>query len=68
MSKTPFEEFRDLILADVAIQDELRRLSDRKDFVARVVHLSQERGFKFTSDDIESEMRLGGRIWNEQVI
>jgi hypothetical protein len=65
MSKTPFEEFRDLVLVDEAMQEELRRFSDRKEFVARVLELSHEHEFEFTTDDIESEMRVGGRVWTE---
>ena len=65
MLDASFEKFRDLVLADEAMQKELRGLSDRKEFVARVVELSRENGFELSSDDIENEMRLGSRVWTE---
>jgi hypothetical protein len=65
MLNTSFEKFRDLVLADEAMQKELRGLSDRKEFIARVVELSREHGFELSSDDIETEMRLGGRVWTK---
>jgi|KBSSwiStaDraftv2_1062776.scaffolds.fasta_scaffold766352_2 hypothetical protein len=65
MLNTSFEKFRDLVLADETMQKELRGLSDRKEFIARVVELSREHGFELSSDDIENEMRLGSRVWTE---
>ena len=65
MLNTSFENFRDIVLADEAMQKDLRGLPDRKEFIARVVELSREHGFELSSDDIENEMRLGSRVWTE---
>ncbi|PYT00802.1 MAG: hypothetical protein DMF63_05715 [Acidobacteria bacterium] len=60
-----FEEFRDLVLDDKSMQKQLRRLSDRNEFIARVVELGREHGFEFTAAEVEEELRVGRRVITE---
>ena len=68
MSKTSFEEFRDLVLADENLQKDLRRFSDRNGFIARVVEVALDHGFEFTASDIEEQMRIEQRSWTGSLI
>ena len=61
-----FEQFRLVVLADEALQAELRRFADKKEFVARTVELAAEHGFQLAAEDVEDAMREGRRSWIEQ--
>jgi hypothetical protein len=63
MSKRSFDEFRDIVLADNELQEDLRRLSDRNEFIARVVELSRDKGFQCTPSEIEEQIRIGRGSW-----
>ena len=65
MVQNSFEAFRDLVLADEELQQDLRRFSNRGEFVKRIVEMGQEHDFQFTADEIEEEMRLARRVLNE---
>lgn len=59
MSITEFENFREIVLEDEELQQELRAITDSKEFVARVVELGSANGCRFSSDDVVEAMRLG---------
>lgn len=68
MPKNKFEEFRQLVLAEESLQEELRAITDRKVFIDRLIELGIENDCEFTSDDVEEAMRISRRIWTEREI
>lgn len=66
MSQEQFEEFRKVVLEDVSLQKQLRNLTRRDRFIARVIKLGAERGFEFTADEIFEEMDASRRSWIER--
>jgi hypothetical protein len=57
MTESGFEGFRQLVFSDDALQKELGILTDRKDFVSRLVDLGAARGHRFASTDVEEALR-----------
>jgi hypothetical protein len=68
MPKSKFEEFRQLVLAEESLQEELRAITDRKVFIDRLIELGIESDCEFTSDDVEEAMRISRRVWTEREI
>lgn len=68
MLNDEFEKFRQSVLADESLQAELRVVTDKKEFAERAVELGRERGFAFTTDDVDFARREGRRVWIEQGI
>jgi len=66
MSETEFERFTLLVLADESLQEALRDLADRHDFITKVVELGSEREFEFNAEDVASAMRANYRLWIER--
>ena len=66
MSENAFEEFKELVLRDDSLQKELRDLTDRNELIRCVIRLAHERGYKFTSAELEEEMRMSRRITTER--
>ncbi len=62
------ERFRELVLRDFALQEQLREPADAHSFVALVLQLGRERGFDFTEDDVNAAMQAGRRVWMERWI
>jgi len=63
---TPLEQFQSLVLADPALQRELRAAPDRASFVALVVARARERGYAVSASDIEAALDEGARTWTRQ--
>jgi spore germination protein YaaH len=68
MPENRFEEFRDLVLADNSLQEVLRLLANRNDFLTRLIELASERGYEFTMAELEEEMRKSRRSANDRGI
>ena len=68
MLASKFNEFRNIVLGDDSLQKELRILTDRTEFIDRVIDLARSLGYEFTSEDIEEELRVGRRSWTEHGI
>jgi hypothetical protein len=66
MPENRFEEFRDLVLADNSLQEVLRLLANRNDFLTRLIELASERGYEFTMAELEEEMRKSRRSANDR--
>jgi Nif11 domain len=62
------ERFRELVLRDLALQEQLREPADANSFVALVLQLGRERGFAFTESDVNGAMQAGRRVWIERWI
>jgi mevalonate pyrophosphate decarboxylase len=63
MSESDFAAFRAKVLADKILQDRLRKVTDREEFVSLVVRLGAESGSRFTAADVTHAMQLGHIAW-----
>lgn len=66
MSEEKLSEFRGIIFHDVRLQEKLREIEDRQEFIRLVVEFGRERGFEFTTDEVENALREGRRVWIER--
>lgn len=64
----PLEKFRAIVLADPALQQELRAVADRASFVALAVARAAERGCALAAADLEAALDTGARAWVRQRI
>ena len=58
MAENKFEEFRALVLSDESLQEALREITERADFIDKVIELSRERSYEFSSAEVAEEMRV----------
>ncbi|MDB6112364.1 MAG: hypothetical protein JWR69_4114 [Pedosphaera sp.] len=68
MSRENFENFRRRVLADPALQERLRSVSDREAFRTLTVEIGTELGCDFTAEEVEAALRDGHRAWIERWI
>ena len=68
MSRKLFDEFRNLVLSDKKLQEELRDITDRSQFIERVISLSRERGIDLDASDVDAALRIGRSDWNENIL
>ncbi len=66
MSQQAFEQFRQVVLQDLALQERLRATTDHRSFLDLVVRVGGERGCHFTAEDVEAAMRASRRAWIER--
>ncbi|HEX8180306.1 MAG TPA: Nif11-like leader peptide family natural product precursor [Pyrinomonadaceae bacterium] len=66
MSQESFEQFRQLVFADEALQRELRAAPGGDSFLALTVRLGAERGYSFTVEEVAEAMRASRRAWLER--
>lgn len=57
MPNDAFEQFREMVLSDDALQNALVPILDREEFIARVIELGQLHSFEFESEDVVQAMR-----------
>lgn len=60
--------FRQHVLTDRQLQEQLREMTDLQEFISLVVSLGKERGFEFTGEDVEETLNEGRRAWIERGI
>jgi hypothetical protein len=58
-----FEQFRQRVLHDPAIQEQLRATDDHASFVDLVVKTGGELGCHFTHEDVEAAIRANRKAW-----
>lgn len=63
MSHESLDQFRQLVLQDRALQEQLRDLTDQEAFVALLVQLGAERGFAFSAEEVLAALSAGRRAW-----
>jgi len=68
MSLNNFLPFRERVLQDAALQDRLKDIADRDEFMALVEQLGGESGFTFTRDDVLQAMQASRRAWIERML
>jgi hypothetical protein len=52
-----FEEFRSMVLGDESLQAQVRDITERSDFIAKVIELGEGHGCRFTAEDVAEAMR-----------
>jgi predicted ribosomally synthesized peptide with nif11-like leader len=66
MSQENFEQFRQLVLQDTALQQQLRATNDREQLVTLTQQLGAERGYSFTTEDVWEALNANQRQWIER--
>lgn len=66
MPKEDFEQFHKMVLQDVSLQESLRDIEFRNDFIDAVVEKGKEKGFDFGKEDVENKMNEYRRAWLER--
>ncbi len=66
MAQDDFERFRDQVLEDLKLQEQLRGLEDRELFLQRVVSAARELGYSFGVEDVTRAMQASRRAWIER--
>jgi predicted ribosomally synthesized peptide with nif11-like leader len=68
MSKENLQRFCRLVLSDSEIQNQLKNLLDRDEFIKKLVELGAHAGFEISPADIEQQLRENRKLWNEKWI
>lgn len=63
MSFTNLEQFCAEVLLDPSLQEKLRAIGSKPEFVEQVVKTGGERGFVFSEEDVREAMRAGFSEW-----
>lgn len=66
MSLENFERFRQLVLLDRDLQQQLHSTTGREQFVALTQRLGAERGCDFTIEEVQEALRAAHRAWLER--
>jgi predicted ribosomally synthesized peptide with nif11-like leader len=66
MSVENFDRFRELVVDDPALRDELRSIRDRAALREKAIALGQSRGFDFSQADVESVAQTMLQTWMER--
>lgn len=62
------DRFKDEVLADPELQQQLRSTADRRDFLLLIIRLGHERGYQFSGSDVEAALVAAHRTWLERWI
>jgi hypothetical protein len=68
MSKEKLEEFCLLVLGDPELRKQLQDISERDEFMTRVIELGARNGFEIMPEDVEEKIRENRRLWHERWI
>jgi hypothetical protein len=66
MPENGLEQFRQFALQDEALQKRLRETDGRQEFVALMLRLGAERGYRFTAEEVEEALSASWRAWIER--
>lgn len=58
-----FAAFREYVFADAGLQARLRKVVEREAFVALVVRIGEENGFRFSAADVAAAIVRGHTAW-----
>ena len=64
-SASNFESFRELVLTEPKLQQQLRECKSEQ-FVAKVVELGTAQGYKFSPTDVHTAMNDARLLWFER--
>ncbi len=62
------EKLREIVLGDDDLQTRLQGISDRSEFIARVLEVAESLGLEIGSEDISQAMIENRRLWIERWI
>lgn len=62
------EKLRQVVSRDEDLQNDLQAISDREEFIERVLEIGRTRDLKFTKEDILQAMNEQRRAWIERWI
>jgi len=62
------EKLRAIIFRDEALQKDLQAISDREEFIERVLKIGRTRNLNFTEEDVLQAMNDQRRAWIERWI
>ena len=68
MSKQSLEKFCLLVLRDLNLQNQLKNITERDEFIKKVRELGANSGFEFSPEEIESQMFENRRMLNQRWI
>jgi len=68
MPTNDFDQFRQRVLATLALQEELREIEDHDEFILKVVELGGDHGFSFNVEDVKNAVNASRRSWIERWI
>lgn len=63
-----FEQFRQLVLREPSLQQQLREPSSLPAFFDLTVQLGAERGYHFSAEDVQAALNASRRAWLERWI
>ena len=55
--RTQFEQFQDLYLKYMTLQDRLKQTTNKENFIDLLVELGAESGYNFTRQDVEAAIK-----------
>lgn len=61
-----FADFREIVFAELTLQQQLRAVVDPSSFVAKAKELGEANGFIFTEEDVRAAMATGRHTWLSQ--
>ena len=62
------EKLREIVWGDADLQARLQEISDREEFIARVLEIGKSCGLKIGSEEVSEAMRESRRLWIERWI
>ena len=62
------EKLREIVLGDNDLQARLQGISERDEFIARVLEIAESFGLEISEENISEEMRENRRLWIERWI
>ena len=62
------EKLRTIVFQDESLQKDLQAISDREEFIARVLEIGRARDLNFTEEDVLQAMNEQRRAWIERWI
>lgn len=62
------EKLRTIVFRDETLQKDLQAISDREEFVERVLEIGRTRDLNFTEEDVLRAMNAQRRAWIERWI
>lgn len=68
MQSEEFEKLRVIVLQNAELQIELQNISDRDEFISRVVQIAEEFGLDLNSEGIVNAIQENRRTWIERWI
>lgn len=63
-----FDLFKQEVLQDRNLQEQLRNTVDKDSFLDLIITIGIERGYKFSTSDVEAAMAAANRTWLERWI